>query len=787
MAQVKLGNGAWLPPPPRITAVFGAANLTAMTATGHKVAFVGRMWNAGGVSKTLVGVGILFGAVTKAGGSGIKISQQGVDGSTSVPFQPNGVEAQSWAISNASLPSSAWADTGDNAGVSVAFGENLSIVVEYDASGRLGSDSVVVRGLTGVDTGPWTTGGTATYNGSAWSAAAVPQNVVLKFSDGTYGALEGGIPNVSINQIAFNSGSAADEIGLEFTVPAACTADGMWAAMIPSGTSADFDAVLYSGTTALATVSCDANSVVSTSSGRFLMLPFAPQALASGTTYRLVLKPTTTNSVGLYYLDLSASAHRQALPGFGVDGAYVTRADAGSWAAVTATRVPLMGLRISHIETGGGGTSTDPGIANVRAGTDYTIDDEDLTGTLVAPSLANTKVGVSGDGGTGTYDGSDRWSDPGVENVESGVEYKANSATDNRTGTYDPVTGNYTDPGESNVISPTAYTFAGDAKVGTLEVGGMSLAQLQGELDTRGLTSSFASGSAGGVNVARWLGTAPPTPTVAGVPKVDVSLVDGEVAEVDPDPQDVHVLTVAPDAVTAIQLGVATSSALATVATYVDTEVATIRADVEALLLRLTALRAGYLDNLSGGAVALASQIPADFTDATFASDGVFAEDALQNAPSSGGGGLDAAGMRAALFIDGANKLSVDATGQVKLQDDSINAATFGDVTLGVPLAIEAIQDELDTRGLDSAFATAAVEKTGYKLASDGLDVIAVTAPTGVAATFPQMVVQTWRRFFRRTVRSATTIVTYADNGTTPVTTQTISETETTQTQGDAS
>lgn len=84
--------------------------------------------------------------------------------------------------------------------------------------------------------------------------------------------------------------------------------------------------------------------------------------------------------------------------------------------------------------------STDPGQANVRAGTNYTFEGAAKTGQLVVPSLANTKVGVAGDGGTGTYDGSDRWSDPGQGNVSAGIEYKANSLTNNRTGTRNTVT-----------------------------------------------------------------------------------------------------------------------------------------------------------------------------------------------------------------------------------------------------------------------------------------------------------------------------------------------------------
>lgn len=63
---------------------------------------------------------------------------------------------------------------------------------------------------------------------------------------------------------------------------------------------------------------------------------------------------------------------------------------------------------------------------------------------------------------------------------------------------------------------------------------------------------------------------------------------------------------------------------------------------------------------------------------------------------------------------------------------------------------------------------------TGIVLRSNGLDSISTTAPTGVAANFREMMVQLWRRFFTKARKddNTGTIVTYADNGTTPLTTQ---------------
>ncbi len=72
------------------------------------------------------------------------------------------------------------------------------------------------------------------------------------------------------------------------------------------------------------------------------------------------------------------------------------------------------------------------------------------------------------------------------------------------------------------------------------------------------------------------------------------------------------------------------------------------------------------------------------------------------------------------------------------------------------------------------------------RLSADGLDTISTVAPTGPAANFREMVVQTWRRFFKKTTKTDTHIRTYADDNTTVTTSQPISSVGTDQTQGAA-
>jgi hypothetical protein len=98
------------------------------------------------------------------------------------------------------------------------------------------------------------------------------------------------------------------------------------------------------------------------------------------------------------------------------------------------------------------------------------------------------------------------------------------------------------------------------------------------------------------------------------------------------------------------------------------------------------------------------------------------------------------------------------------------------------------IEDTTDAQVLEEkVFVGTNDDKTAYKLAADGLDTITATAPTGVATNFREMMVQIWRRFFKKAVRNATAIETYADDGTTVLTEQPISDAEGVETQGAAS
>ena len=78
--------------------------------------------------------------------------------------------------------------------------------------------------------------------------------------------------------------------------------------------------------------------------------------------------------------------------------------------------------------------------------------------------------------------------------------------------------------------------------------------------------------------------------------------------------------------------------------------------------------------------------------------------------------------------------------------------------------------------------------KTGYGLAADGLDAVAVTEPAGLATNFREVILQLYRRFFGKGAKSTTQIITYQEDGSTPATTQAITDDGAgNETQGEAS
>ncbi len=382
-----LGTGLIYPRIALITIAPGFAATALIDATGEKIAICGRVFFPSRTgTKNITRIQFMWGAVTKAGGSALTLSLQDIS-LTTAPLQPDGVPDQTVAIANADITANSWFRSNPlSATRTVANGDLIAAVIEFDGAGRLSTDSFVVNGLTAAAANAsfvFNQCSTQLFT-AAWAALAGIPIIVLEFDDGSYGTLLGAYPIKAINSHVFNVGTAiADEHAIVINFPFACKVDGIWA-LATVGAASDFALVLYSGTTALETVAVDASSLAA-ATARYVWVPIPERQLTPNTDYYVAVKPTTANNLTAYSCDVDNANFWTTQDG-GVAVTYASRLDNGSWAAPTATRRLFAGVSISQLDDGtGGAPPTFPPASKVYAGTDR---GDGTLGTLHASNIA---------------------------------------------------------------------------------------------------------------------------------------------------------------------------------------------------------------------------------------------------------------------------------------------------------------------------------------------------------------------------------------------------------------
>lgn len=134
--------------------------------------------------------------------------------------------------------------------------------------------------------------------------------------------------------------------------------------------------------------------------------------------------------------------------------------------------------------------------------------------------------------------------------------------------------------------------------------------------------------------------------------------------------------------------------------------------------------------------------------------------------------------------------LEAISTNGVVLADDAITAAKFDESTAFPLKSADTGATAVARTGADSdtleTLSDEISDKTGFKLAADGLDSITTTSPDGAPDNFRERLLWLYRRFFNKTTRTATKINHYNDAGDTVLLEQTISDSEGTETMGAA-
>jgi hypothetical protein len=337
-------------------------------AAGEQFANCGRVWWAdrADTEKVISKVHFRTGTVSGFGGTSAqwRLSLQDVSTSVGPIMQPVGVVDQSFTSEAATGPtSSAWNTVTLSSTRTVNFGDLLAVVIDYAVFD--GSAVINIVYPANLTTGGRNNHGVAGLYTGSWAEVSGLMNFLLEFDDGTFGMLFGSLPYTTFNTRTFNvdttdPGSGAtltrgDERGLQFVPEVPMAVDGMWfLCNVTSG--GDFSVVLYEGSTAMTggTVAVDANAVGQTSTLRWMYIPFGGAlTLSTANTYRLVLKPTTTNNATLHTLTLGAAGYRTVYGGTNIAGN--ARVDGGAWLTADTTEIPIMMLSVSAVDDGAGG------------------------------------------------------------------------------------------------------------------------------------------------------------------------------------------------------------------------------------------------------------------------------------------------------------------------------------------------------------------------------------------------------------------------------------------------
>jgi hypothetical protein len=294
--------------------------------------------------------------------NGLRLSFQDVSLSTGNPdgaqdqfFDQTGTISTGWNVPGGPITNDG---TGGGVKRTVVHGDYLSCVVDF--TNFVAGDSVT--GVVGANCGVTVVNNSYICDGNSGAYAKVSSSFpifALKYDDGTYAKIPGLVlPIVSITNQAFNNTSTPDERGLRFQVEFDCKISGFW---MQISANQPADAVLYdNASSVLATVVIDPEVRQGVSAITKSWFYFSSAiSLTANTTYRLVLKPTTVNSVTLQQFNATSNAILEATDG-GIEWYLTSRTDAGAWTDTTTSQ-PFIGIILSELDVssgGGGGAFT---------------------------------------------------------------------------------------------------------------------------------------------------------------------------------------------------------------------------------------------------------------------------------------------------------------------------------------------------------------------------------------------------------------------------------------------
>ena len=342
MALQTIKCGMFLPERPRKRSGTGEADQT-IAASGNKFAMIFQVPKTGTITK----VGFFTRVVSNS--QTLRVGLESLDANG----DPSGVQYGGSAVGTQTSPAQlTYYEVTLATGASSTRGNTIAAVIQFDST----VGSVAINCASGVDIAfPYTD-----FYSTSWTKAGSAAYLTIGYSDGTYEPIFLLPVNSQTTYTNFNSSSVPDERALRFSLPYPVTVQGFWGDF---GYGANFDIVLYEGTTALLTYSVvNVNKQAGSQYGTYLFN--SSVNLSKDTVYRLAIKPTTTTNVSVLEITVNTAAMLDMLSG-GQAFHFSSRADAGAWSDTT-TRRPIMGLILSAADDGvggGGGMIVNPGMS----------------------------------------------------------------------------------------------------------------------------------------------------------------------------------------------------------------------------------------------------------------------------------------------------------------------------------------------------------------------------------------------------------------------------------------
>jgi len=323
---------------------------------------MGRLWwPDGAATKNLQAVTFRFGAITKAGGSSLRVSLQNMDTvqtpavSATVPGNPDGVVLRSFSIANADpnfATNVAYPMSNFDSPLTVNFGQVIAMVLDFQNFG--GSDSATL-GYIIAQTNQHESA-ISQFNGTAWTAGALPPSCLFQADDGSYIAFDyaWAIPFVSAAlQQSLTNVSNPSEYALCYQLPYAHKIDAIAATMWTPNVNTPFNLAIYDGTTPLVTVPCRPAYMGGTTFRPFVVSLREELQMDANHQYCIGIAPTSAAIVNMAYTEVPNNAMYSVFPGG--RNVYLAQRPAGGgpW-TFTTNRRTWLNIRISSIDTGSG-------------------------------------------------------------------------------------------------------------------------------------------------------------------------------------------------------------------------------------------------------------------------------------------------------------------------------------------------------------------------------------------------------------------------------------------------